>query len=165
VITTTICAFVPTPTAQIAMSVTESEERCNVLRLDLKVWEKKFAAQNNGRKAGRDDIKADEEICMHATYSMIKTFQLTDYSAQIQRVQQASGQYSSSGRPADTLEENRQPSKHPQYRANTKATTNSFNRDTTEEEERAESCVRSHPSITRLLVTPRTQCHRTDPTA
>jgi hypothetical protein len=71
VITTTICAFVPTPTAQIAMSVTESEERCNVLRLDLKVWEKKFAAQNNGRKAGRDDIKADEEICMHATYSMI----------------------------------------------------------------------------------------------
>ncbi|KAF2819784.1 hypothetical protein CC86DRAFT_449813 [Ophiobolus disseminans] len=44
------------------MSITEIEDRCNVLRLDLKVWEKKFAAQNNGRKAGRDDIKANENI-------------------------------------------------------------------------------------------------------
>jgi hypothetical protein len=48
------------------MSLTEYEERCNILRLDLKQWEKKFAAQNNGRKAGRDDIKADEDICKHA---------------------------------------------------------------------------------------------------
>jgi len=54
------------------MSITDIEERCNVLRQDLKVWEKKFAAQNNGRKAGRDDIKANDEICMHATYRLFQ---------------------------------------------------------------------------------------------
>lgn len=43
-----------------------------MLRQDLKVWEKKFAAQNNGRKAGRDDIKANEEICMYATYHFVR---------------------------------------------------------------------------------------------
>jgi len=47
------------------MSNDEIEQRCNVLRLDLKAWEKKFAAQNDGRKAGRDDIKANAEICMY----------------------------------------------------------------------------------------------------
>jgi hypothetical protein len=55
------------------MSVTEVEQRCNVLRNDLKVWEKKFAAQNNGRKAGRDDIKANEEICTHPTHRSLMT--------------------------------------------------------------------------------------------
>jgi hypothetical protein len=48
------------------MSIDEIEQRCNVLRQDLKVWEKSFAAQNNDRKAGRDDIKANAEICMHS---------------------------------------------------------------------------------------------------
>src|SRR4051812_45687744 len=57
VILPTTSAFVPTSSAQSAMSVTDIEQRCNVLRNDLKIWEKKFAAQNNGRKAGRDDIK------------------------------------------------------------------------------------------------------------
>lgn len=47
------------------MSNDDIEQRCTVLRQDLKVWEKKFAAQNHGRKAGRDDIKANAEICMH----------------------------------------------------------------------------------------------------
>jgi hypothetical protein len=59
------------------MSVTEIEQRCNVLRNDLKLWEKKFAAQNNGRKAGRDDIKANEDICMHATHHLFTTTALT----------------------------------------------------------------------------------------
>jgi uncharacterized small protein (DUF1192 family) len=62
---------VSTSTLIIAMSVTEIEQRCNVLRSDLKVWEKKFAAENNGRKAGRDDIKANEDICMHATRNFL----------------------------------------------------------------------------------------------
>jgi hypothetical protein len=52
------------------MSVTEIEQRCNALRNDLKVWEKKFAAENNGRKAGRDDIKANEDICTHAIHNL-----------------------------------------------------------------------------------------------
>lgn len=69
------------------MSVTEIEQRCNVLRSDLKLWEKKFAAENNGRKAGREDIKANEEICTHATQQLCKVFQLTQLSEQIQRVQ------------------------------------------------------------------------------
>lgn len=47
------------------MSNDEIEQRCNLLRQDLKVWEKQFAAQNDGRKAGRDDIKANAEICTH----------------------------------------------------------------------------------------------------
>lgn len=44
------------------MSVTEVERRCNELRQDLKTWEKQFTAQNGGRKAGREDIKANAEI-------------------------------------------------------------------------------------------------------
>lgn len=32
------------------------------LRNDLKRWEKLFAEQNGGRKAGRDDIKAHVDI-------------------------------------------------------------------------------------------------------
>ncbi|KAL1595249.1 regulatory particle non-ATPase [Paraconiothyrium brasiliense] len=44
------------------MSYSEQEQRCNVLRLDLKIWESKFSAKNGGRKAGRDDIKADAVI-------------------------------------------------------------------------------------------------------
>jgi hypothetical protein len=56
------------------MSITEAEQRCNELRNDLKIWEKNFAAQNDGRKAGRDDIKANEEICTHATPSFEEVF-------------------------------------------------------------------------------------------
>lgn len=52
------------------MSITELEQRCNALRNDLKAWEKQFAAQHNGRKAGREDIKADAVICMHTTKSI-----------------------------------------------------------------------------------------------
>jgi len=32
------------------------------LRQELKVWEKQFQADNGGRKAGRDDIKATPTI-------------------------------------------------------------------------------------------------------
>lgn len=49
------------------MSITEYEQRCTVLRNDLKAWEKEFTAQHNGKKAGREDIKADAVICTHAT--------------------------------------------------------------------------------------------------
>jgi hypothetical protein len=69
------------------MSITEAEQRCNVLRNDLKIWEKKFAAQNDGRKAGRDDIKANEEICTRATRQLLEDSWLTNSSKQIQRVQ------------------------------------------------------------------------------
>jgi 26S proteasome regulatory subunit N12 len=55
------------------MSITELEQRCNALRNDLKAWEKQFAAQHNGKKAGRDDIKADAIICMHATRRFLPT--------------------------------------------------------------------------------------------
>jgi 26S proteasome regulatory subunit N12 len=49
------------------MSNDEIEQRCTELRHELKAWEKKFAAENNGRKAGRDDIKANADICTYAT--------------------------------------------------------------------------------------------------
>ena len=48
----------------------EAEEReklvkqSAVLRQELKVWEKEFAADNGGRKAGRDDIKQHPSIGM-----------------------------------------------------------------------------------------------------
>ena len=32
-------------------------EQSNLLRQELKAWEREFAAANGGRKAGRDDIK------------------------------------------------------------------------------------------------------------
>ncbi|KAM3069990.1 hypothetical protein ACMFMG_003974 [Clarireedia jacksonii] len=38
------------------------EERSKVLRADLKVWEKEFQSQNEGRKASRQDIKKNPEI-------------------------------------------------------------------------------------------------------
>lgn len=37
-------------------------ERSNALRLELKAWEKDFAAANEGRKAGRDDIKKNPDV-------------------------------------------------------------------------------------------------------
>jgi len=47
------------------MNEEEREEwtkRSNTLRLELKVWEKEFAAANEGQKASRDDIKKNPEI-------------------------------------------------------------------------------------------------------
>jgi len=37
-------------------------KRSNVLRLELKAWEKEFATTNEGRKASREDIKKNPEI-------------------------------------------------------------------------------------------------------
>jgi DNA replication regulator SLD2 len=37
-------------------------EKSNVLRIDLKTWEKEFASAHNGKKASRDDIKANPDI-------------------------------------------------------------------------------------------------------
>ena len=39
-----------------------SEQQLAVLREELKVWEKNFANTNGGRKAEREDIKADPTI-------------------------------------------------------------------------------------------------------
>jgi hypothetical protein len=63
-----------TPPIIFTMSNTELEQRCNTLRIDLKVWEKKFAATHQGRKAGRGDIKADVTICMHTSALMLRLF-------------------------------------------------------------------------------------------
>jgi len=38
------------------------EERSNSLRKELKAWEKRFADTNGGRKAERNDIKANLDI-------------------------------------------------------------------------------------------------------
>ncbi|KAH7064696.1 DNA replication/checkpoint protein [Macrophomina phaseolina] len=37
-------------------------DQCNAIRVDLKAWEKEFAKSNGGRKAGRADIKANQDI-------------------------------------------------------------------------------------------------------
>lgn len=49
------------------MEAEEREQLQNqsaVLRQELKVWEREFAAANSGRKAGRDDIKQHPSIGM-----------------------------------------------------------------------------------------------------
>jgi len=43
----------------VTMSV---DEQIVLLRQELKIWEKDFATQNGGRKAGREDIKRDPVI-------------------------------------------------------------------------------------------------------
>ncbi|KAF3010831.1 regulatory particle non-ATPase [Curvularia kusanoi] len=56
------------------MSITEYEQRCTALRNDLKAWEKQFAAQHNGKKAGREDIKADAIISQkYKEYNKLRT--------------------------------------------------------------------------------------------
>ena len=42
-------------------------ERSNALRIELKIWEKDFAASKNGQKASRDDIKKHPEIGQYLT--------------------------------------------------------------------------------------------------
>lgn len=37
-------------------------EQSNILRIELKIWEKSFASANNGSKASREDIKKNAEI-------------------------------------------------------------------------------------------------------
>ena len=49
---------------QMSQDRTALEERCNELRNELKDWEKRFAHDNDGKKATRDDIKADLETGM-----------------------------------------------------------------------------------------------------
>jgi hypothetical protein len=56
-----------TSTTTNAMDNSELERHSYALRQELKSWEKNFSIQHAGRKAGRDDIKADAAICMHAT--------------------------------------------------------------------------------------------------
>lgn len=68
------------------MSLPEIEQQCNLLRQDLKIWEKTFAAQNEGRKAGRDDIKANADICTHATFKLQGAWRLMFGSAKVQRL-------------------------------------------------------------------------------
>jgi hypothetical protein len=58
----------------------EAEEReqlqkqSAVLRQELKVWEREFAAANGGRKAGRDDIKLHPSIGMTKDESRIDEY-------------------------------------------------------------------------------------------
>ena len=47
------------------MNDEEREEwtrKSNTLRLELKAWEKEFAAANKGQKASRDDIKKNPGV-------------------------------------------------------------------------------------------------------
>ena len=46
----------------IESSTTQEPSQQQKLRIELKEWEKGFAAANGGRKAGREDIKKEPEI-------------------------------------------------------------------------------------------------------
>jgi DNA replication regulator SLD2 len=61
------------------MEVQEREElteRSNTLRVELKIWEKNFAAANNGKKASRDDIKKHPDIGKISELPMLKSLLL-----------------------------------------------------------------------------------------
>ncbi len=46
-------------------------EKSNVLRGELKVWEKEFAAANEGNKASREDIKKHPDIGTSSLFQVI----------------------------------------------------------------------------------------------
>jgi len=54
----------------------ELSERSNSLRVELKIWEKSFAAANNGKKASRDDIKKHPDIGKTSRFGMLKSLVL-----------------------------------------------------------------------------------------
>lgn len=60
------------------------DHRLRDLKLELKFWERSFAAAHGGRKPAKTDIKADAAICTHAAPSDGRD--LTGYSCQIQAV-------------------------------------------------------------------------------
>jgi len=67
------------------------DEQISLLRQELKVWEKSFAAQNGGRKAGREDIKRDPAIgSIYLTYLESRSCPLTLFSCKVQRLRPAS---------------------------------------------------------------------------
>ena len=49
----------------IAPFSSSSSSSADALRLELKAWEKEFAAAHHGQKAGREDIKRNPEIGIH----------------------------------------------------------------------------------------------------
>jgi DNA replication regulator SLD2 len=55
----------------------ELTERSNSLRVELKIWEKNFAAANNGKKASRDDIKKHPDIGNIYKLRMLESLVLT----------------------------------------------------------------------------------------
>jgi DNA replication regulator SLD2 len=54
----------------------ELTERSNSLRVELKIWEKSFAAANNGKKASRDDIKKHPDIGKISRFGMLESLVL-----------------------------------------------------------------------------------------
>jgi hypothetical protein len=71
----------------------EAEEReqlqkqSAVLRQELKVWEREFAAANGGRKARRDDIKQHPSIGMVKGYHRLSNTNIRNSSSEVQRLQ------------------------------------------------------------------------------
>jgi hypothetical protein len=118
------------------MSITELEQRCNTLRNDLKAWEKQFAAQHNGKKAGREDIKADAVICTHATYSIYMELLLILSSTKVQGVQQTTSSAAYEGSPSDTLETSDKSQAYHEYRTHARSTTESPRTYSTQAEKR-----------------------------
>ena len=62
------------------------------LKLELKEWEKCFAAAHGGRKAGREDIKQNPDIGTIMNPMRYENA-LMDNSKQIQAIQQASSRH------------------------------------------------------------------------
>lgn len=60
---------VPKQGDNMASNQAELQKQSVELRQELKAWEKQFAAANDGRKAGREEIKRDPSIGTSDTYA------------------------------------------------------------------------------------------------
>jgi hypothetical protein len=65
----------------------ELTERSNTLKVELKVWEREFAAANNGTKASREDIKNNPEIGKELISSSPRLSIDVGFSCKVQRIQ------------------------------------------------------------------------------
>jgi len=63
------------------------EQKSVQIRQELKVWEKQFSTDNEGRKAGREDIKANSSIgtCIHSLNMHLLT---RNIAAKYKKIQQ-----------------------------------------------------------------------------
>ena len=72
---------------------TDNDNLAKELRLELKKWEKSYAAAHQGRKVGREDIKQYPEIGQKLPLCCLPTYRLTEPSTQIPTIRETAKIY------------------------------------------------------------------------
>ncbi|TID22322.1 dihydrolipoamide dehydrogenase [Venturia nashicola] len=122
------------------------EEKSVLLRQELKVWEKTFSTDNGGRKAGREDIKANPDIAAkYKEYSKLRD--ILSGKAKVQK-------------PATTTTKRRAPQEFkqsPQKRSRTPEATPSKQQKHSQVEDHAEGIEFATPVVKRTIFGPTPQ--------